>query len=460
MSPASPGGAAHGPGIPDFARTIITPGLIARVKNILLTPVTEWAAIDAEASSARAIYVQYVAPLAVIGAVAGFIGRSVVGVSIPFFGTYRTPFVSGLVMAVVMYALTFLSIFIVALLVDALAPTFGGQKDSLRALKVSAYSYTPAWIAAVFQIIPSLSFIGLLAGLYGIYLLYLGLPVLMRSPKDKAIAYTAVLCVCAIVLYVIIGVVSGRLIGGVMPGSYGTTTTLSDSGDGSSAGGAASVLSSLFGGKTDADQQRVNNSLQALSKMGQQAEQAKNAARASGGNPDAAGAKAVDPGAALSAFGTIVTGGSKIKPVNFRVLKAMLPDSLPGMKRSNASGESNQAMGISAASTTGQYSDGNAKSVTVEITDMGSLSGLAGLATKIDPNLDKETDTGYERTTHVNGQLIHEQYDNRAKSGEVTVIAGSRFSVTVRGNGVDMDFLTDTLKKVDFQKLASLGAGK
>jgi hypothetical protein len=293
MSPASaapPGGAAHGPGIPDFARTIITPGLIARVKNILLTPVTEWAAIDTEASSARAIYVQYVAPLAAIGAIAGFIGRSVVGVSIPFIGTYRTPFVSGLVMAVVMYALTFLSIFIVALLVDALAPTFGGQKDSLRALKVSAYSYTPAWIAAVFQIIPSLSFIGLLAGLYGIYLLYLGLPVLMRSPKDKAIAYTAVLCVCAIVLYAIIGVVSGRLIGGVMPGSYGTTTTLSDSGDGSSTGGVASVLSSLFGGKTDADQQRVNNSLQALSKMGQQAKQAENAARASGGNPDAAGA--------------------------------------------------------------------------------------------------------------------------------------------------------------------------
>jgi hypothetical protein len=451
---------SRGPGVPEFARDIITPGLIARVKNIILTPLTEWPAIDAEASSSRAIYVQYVAPLAAIGAIAGFIGRSIVGISIPFLGTYRVPFVSGLVMALVMYALTFLSVFIVALLIDALAPTFGGQKDSLRALKVSAYSYTPVWVAAVFQIIPSLGIIGLLAGLYGIYLLYLGLPILMRSPKDKAIAYTAVLCICAIVLYAIIGAVSARVIGGAMPGAYGTNTTISDSGDGSSTGGAASMLTALFGGKTDADQQRVANSLQALSKMGQQTQQAENAARASGGNPDAAGAKTVDTGAALNALGTIMSGGSKIKPVDFHALKAMLPGSLPGMTRNDASGESNQAMGISAASATGQYSDGKGKNVTVEIVDMGSLSGLAGLATKFDPNLDKETDTGYERTTHENGQLIHEQYDNRAKSGEVEIIAGNRFSITVRGNGVDMDFLTDTLKQVDFQKLASLGAGK
>jgi hypothetical protein len=177
--------------------------------------------IDAEISSTRAIYIQYVAPLAAIGAIAGFIGRSIVGISIPFLGTYRTPFFSGLVMAVVMYALTLLSVFILALIIDALAPTFGGEKNFLRALKVSAYSYTPAWIAAVFQILPSLGVIGLLAGLYGLYLLYLGLPVLMRCPKDKAIAYTAVLCLCAIVLYVIIGMISSRVIGGAMMGSFG-----------------------------------------------------------------------------------------------------------------------------------------------------------------------------------------------------------------------------------------------
>ena len=464
MTPASapppPGGASHGPGIPEFAKNIITPGLIARVKAIILTPAKEWLAIDAEASSQRAIYIQYVAPLAAIGAIAGFIGRSIVGVSIPFLGTYRTPFFSGLVMALVMYALTLLSVFVLALLVDALAPTFGGQKDSLRALKVSAYSATPAWIAAVFQVIPSLGIIGLLAGLYGLYILYLGLPVLMRCPKDKAIAYTAVLCLCAIVLYAIIGMIGARVIGGAILGSYGPGAALSEPGGSASTGGAAALLSGLFGGKTDADRQRVNDSLQALAKMGQQADLAEKAARASGGNPGAAGAKAVDLGAALGAIGTVVSGGNKTKPVDFHALKAMLPDSLPGMKRDEASGESNQAMGIAAASATGHYIDGSGNSVSVEITDMGSLSGLAGLAPKFDPNLEKETDTGYERTTHVNGQLVHEQYDNRDKSGQVDIIAGNRFSVTVRGNGVDMDFLTNALKQVDFQKLASLGAEK
>ncbi len=452
---APPGSAPHSQSISEFAKTIITPGLIARVKGIILTPVSEWNAIDAETTPARAIYLEYVAPLAAIGALAGFIGRSIIGYNVAFFGTVRTPLISGLVGALVIYALTLLGVFVVSLIVDALAPTFGGQKDLLRALKVSAYSYTPAWIAAVFQILPSLGLIGLIAGLYGIYLLYLGLPVLMRSPKDKAIGYTAVVCVCIIVVYLIIGAISAAVVGGGLMGPYAARTTFSDTSEGSSSGGAVSILTGLFGGRTSADQQRVATAMQTLANSGQQ-QSAENGSGAAGGN---SGAKPVDTGAALNALGTILSGGAKIKPVDFHALKAMLPDSLPGIKRDDASGETAQAMGFAAASATAHYSDGNGKSVTVEITDLGSMSGLAGLAAKFDPNLEKETDTGYERTTHVNGQLIHQQYDNRSKDGEVEVIAGNRFSVSVKGHGVDMDVLTDTLKQFDLQKLASLGTG-
>lgn len=440
-----PGSAAHTSGIPDFAKTVITPGLIARVKNIIMTPATEWPAIDAEASTPRAIYMQYVAPLAAIAPICGFIGRSIIGINTSFFGSYRVPIVTGLVSALLAYALTFVGVFVVALIIDALAPTFGGQKDSLRALKVAAYSSTPAWLAGVFQILPAFGLLGVIGGLYGLYLLYLGLPLLMRSAKDKAIAYTAVTCVCAIVLYMIIGALSGLVVGGAMMG-LGPHVTVSDAGDGS--GGGASFLTSLFGGKTAADQQRVAIAMQTLN-----AQNANNAAAGDGQ------AKPVDASATLNAFGTIMSGGSKIKPVDFHALKAMLPDSLPGMKRTDASGETAQAMGFAAASATAHYSDGAGKSVTVEIADLGSMSGLAGLASKFDPNLEKETDTGYERTTHVNGQLIHEQYDNRSKYGEVDVIAGNRFSVSVKGNGVDMDVLTDVVKQFDLPKLASLGAG-
>ena len=86
---------------------------------------------------------------------------------------------------------------------------------------------------------------------------------------------------------------------------------------------------------------------------------------------------------------------------------------------------------------------------------MGSLSGLAGLAAKFDPSMEKETDTGYERTTKVDGQLVHERYDRRARSGEVGIIIADRFAVTVRGDGVDPAALTGALKQIDLAKLAA-----
>jgi hypothetical protein len=104
---------------------------------------------------------------------------------------------------------TFVSVFVVALIVDALAPTFGGRKDALRALKVTAYSFTPAWVAAVLTVLPSLGPIAGLLGLYGLYLLYLGLPVLMRSPADRSLGYTVVIVLCAIVLSLLVAIVTG-----------------------------------------------------------------------------------------------------------------------------------------------------------------------------------------------------------------------------------------------------------
>jgi hypothetical protein len=212
-STAAGPGATSGPHVPDFAKNIVTPGLIERVKNIIMTPATEWPVIDAEASSAQAIYMQYVAPLAAIGAIAGFIGNCFIGRNYAFIATYRTPLVSGLVAAAVAYVLAFVGVFIVAMIVDMLAPNFGGQKDSLKALKVAAYSATPGWVAGIALILPSLSIIAALAGLYGIYLLYLGLPVLMRCPKDKAVVYTAVTFVCMIVVYIVIGAITAAMVG-------------------------------------------------------------------------------------------------------------------------------------------------------------------------------------------------------------------------------------------------------
>ena len=446
---------------PAFTSRLGSKSLIKRVKGILLAPSIEWPVIASEPSLASAIYFQYVAPLAAIGAVAGFIGRSVIGVSVPFLGNYRTPIVSGFVFALLAYALTFVVVFVVAKLVDALAPTFGGQRDPLRALKVTAYSYTPAWIAGALQIIPTLGIVGLLAGLYGLYLLYLGLPVLMRCSKEKAIGYSIAILLCAFLLSLVIGAISAMAMGGVGSRSFAAGGTLSQTQgeDRATSDAAAGMLSGMFGGKTQADKERVGNAMQTLAKMGEQADQAGRAGNATGSSGfQHAAANNVDLGSALGAVGQVMTGGSDVKPVAFQDLKQMLPASIAGMKRDDASGESNEAMGIKGSSATAHYSSDAGGRVTVEITDMGSLSGLAGMAAKFDPNMQKETDTDYERTIKVNGQLLHQRYDHQVRSGEMSVLTGDRFSVTVSGSGVDENVLLDTLKNVDVGRLATLAS--
>ena len=191
--------------VPAFDPRALAQRLIARAKAILLTPSTEWPVIAGEATTPRAIYLEYVAPMAAIGVLATFIGHSLIGVTVPLFGNIRVPITAGIATVVVSYALTFVAVFVVSWLVDALAPTFDGHKDPLAALKVTAYAYTPAWVAAVLNLLPALAPIAALVGLYGLYLLYTGLPVLMRCPKEKSIGYTIVLVLCAIVMSVVIG---------------------------------------------------------------------------------------------------------------------------------------------------------------------------------------------------------------------------------------------------------------
>ena len=111
---------------------------------------------------------------------------------------------AGLTGAVFAFVFAIVGVFILAFIINALAPTFGAQKDSNKAFKVAVYSYTPAWIAGALQILPALAILGVLAALYGLYLLYLGLPALMKAPQDKAIGYTAVVVVCAIVLSIVV----------------------------------------------------------------------------------------------------------------------------------------------------------------------------------------------------------------------------------------------------------------
>jgi hypothetical protein len=189
-------------------------GLVDRVKAILLTPQKEWPVIEAESATPASLYTGYIIPLAAIPAVAGFVGMSVFGMRVLGMSV-KWPVSTGLTRAVVVYALALAGVFVLALIIDALAPSFGGQKSQIQALKLAAYSSTAMWLAGIFLIIPALSILSILSivGIYSLYLLYLGLPVMMKSPSDKSVAYTVVVILVAIVLYAVFGVIASQVSG-------------------------------------------------------------------------------------------------------------------------------------------------------------------------------------------------------------------------------------------------------
>ena len=179
--------------------------LVERVQRILLSPQSEWEVIDAEPTTTAELYTKYIAPLAAIGPVAQFIGFSFFGISLPG-PNYRVPIGTGLTSAIVSYVLALAGTYVLALVIDALAPTFNGQRSQVQALKVAAYSSTAFWLAGIFALFPGLWILSML-GLYSVYLLYLGLPVLMKAPRDRALPYTGVVIIAGIVLGIIISVI-------------------------------------------------------------------------------------------------------------------------------------------------------------------------------------------------------------------------------------------------------------
>lgn len=189
--------------------------IIQRAQDILLKPKDTWPTIAGEADDPAAIYKKYLVFLAAIPALAGFIGLSLIG-----FGSFRMPLLWGLVNLVVGYVLSLVMIYVVALIVDALAPTFGASKNFNQAFKLVAYSATASMVGGIFSLVPALSMLGVLAGLYSIYLIYTGLPVLMHNPEEKSVPYTVVIVICAVVAGVILGVVSSALTPGMRMGGF------------------------------------------------------------------------------------------------------------------------------------------------------------------------------------------------------------------------------------------------
>jgi hypothetical protein len=185
--------------------------LTVHAKEILLHPKQEWRVIEGEPETVGGLYRRYIVPLAAIGPAAAIIGMSVFGLRVPFVGRYRMPFGSALASGIVRYVLALVGVFVLAVIIDALAPRFGGTSNRIQALKLAAYGSTAAWLAGAFALVPPLAILGVL-GLYSLYLLYLGLPILMKAPEEKAGVYTAAVVAAAIVVFVVFGWIASLFI--------------------------------------------------------------------------------------------------------------------------------------------------------------------------------------------------------------------------------------------------------
>ncbi len=407
-------------------------GLLDRVKNILVTPKTEWTVIAGESSSTGDLFGRYVAPLAGAAALCGFVGNSIVGFSVPFLGAMRTPVITGIGMAVFSFIMAFVGIFILSLIVNALAPSFGGEKNPGQALKVAVYSYTPAWIAGLLLILPLLSPLSVLISLYGIYLLYRGLPRLMKNPEEKSTGYTAVVVICAIVVGVVITAVGG-FIGGLPGGGMGMMGAARPDRGAAVTFDKDSPMDKLagFGKKMD----EVNKNMEAAQKSGDPQAQMK---------------------AAMEGIGNVLGGGKRFEPLALDKLKPLVPETIGGLARTAQSSARGGMHGLEISKVEADYGDGSSKSMRLEITDTGGAAGLMGLAGWMNMQGERENDRGIERTRKEGDRLMHEKISKTGGPNEFSVMVGNRFLVEANGRGVSIDELRSAVGSLDLGKLESM----
>ncbi|CAN5718028.1 hypothetical protein BH11PSE1_BH11PSE1_12400 [soil metagenome] len=385
--------------------SIVEPGpmgarLVARVRAILTRPVTTWEEIDQETASLAGLYLTYVMPLAAIGPIAGFIGAMVFGN--PKDGvSFHPPVLNALGAGVAAYLTTLVGVMMLAVVINAFAPPFGARRNLVQALKVAAYSGTAAWVAGIFLLFPPLAPLTFLAGIYSLYLLYLGLPRLMASARGKTAAYVVLAVAAAILINLVVTAI---------------TAPIKRVGEGVSAAAAVTTVPASRSHSVD------------MSKL-----------EAAGEQLSAAAERAKD-----------------LEPIAPEVLETFLPAMAAGYPRTAQRAGSVGSDGVSGVSAEASYAKGDG-TYTLTITDLGEAGALAGIATAF--NVESSTENGrrYDRIGMTpEGRLSTESYDNASKHGSYGVLVAERFMVQAEGDAVPMASLKAAVSGIDLARLQVL----
>ncbi len=402
--------------------------LVQRVQDVLLKPQQTWPVIDAEGGDTASIYKNYLIYLALVPAVAGFVGLSLIGVGV-FGVSMRVPLLSGLANMVVGYVMSLVMVFVLGLIANALAPSFGGTKNPLNALKLVAYGSTAGFLGGIFSLLPSLSILGLLAAAYSIYLIYVGVPVMMKSPPEKAVGYTAVLIICGIVAAVIVGAVSAMFGAG----------RLGMGGLGSTDDGGGNIAITTPDGSISLDTSKLQAAAKQMEEAGKRMESAQAA-----GDSAAAGKAMADM---MGAMGS----GAAFPTEN---MKAWLPATLAGQARNSFEVQGGAAMGIAGSTASASYGEDDAQ-LHLTLTDAGGMGALVGLAAAANITMDKETATSVEKAYKSGTRSMREEYNKDGSQAEVTAMLENGLMVELKGDQMSIDKVKQALTELDLSRMES-----
>jgi len=290
----------------------------------------------------------------------------------------RTGFFSALSASVVQYVLSIAGIAVLGFVIDFLAPSFQGKQNQIQAFKVAAYSMTAAWVAGMLNLVPSIALISMLAVFYSLYVLYCGLPILMKNPPEKSVLYTVIVVVVGVLINMFVARLATPA---MMQSSMHDTSNYTVSGEVSLPGGV----------KVDMD--TVNKTVQAM-----------------------------------------LQNSTAVQPIASDVLKGILPNSIAGgFSRSEISGFSGGTVGIKGSTAEGIYQRGTAR-IRLSIADISGV-GFMGALGAFSVESSKETATSYSKTGKVDGRMTTEEFDRTSGRGKYSVVVASRFIIDANGTG-------------------------
>ncbi|MEO5938574.1 MAG: Yip1 family protein [Sphingomonas sp.] len=404
----NPGALPPPPPPPPSGMPPMATNMIERIKRIVMSPKTEWPAIEAEPMTLNSIMVSWVLPLAAIGPIAGLIRNLLFPVTL-FGVSYRAPLIGSIVQSVLAIGLTMLGVWLWSLVLDALAPNFKGTKNAIAALKLVAFSATAAWLCGIFQLTWATAPLAIL-GLYSVYLFWVGVPVMMKVPDDQRPIYVVVAVVVGIVVNFVVAAVAAALAGmmfAMTPGD-GLTTP----------GGTVTI------GGTTIDTGKLEAAAANMKAAGEKMQ---------AGMANGEGAKAVDPAA----------------------LQNLLPASIAGWNRTSVENQGAGAVGLNGSNARAQFQAAD-QSFSLSVTDMGVMGNIATLGGAVNASSSKQTATGYEKTEMQGGNMVSEEWDNQSKSGSYSVMVASRFAVEAKGSAPSIDVLKNAVGAVNLGQVQAL----